>query len=423
MDGWLGVDGTVFPAWMDAGSFGGLTCAVVAAGALAAWSLVYRRGTPRQSALSILICIACAALMIFPVWWDQSRFQFFGNSLDGGEVTLVLVWIAVFGWTVPLGMLVTFLFLADPHPVAQPAMIRRSPQLDATVRLALADPGRYASVKRDDAPWAQLATVNDEQQVTLRPLLLRKRLTMIGREVDNDIVLNDERISRHHAEIRVDHNVAVLVDYGSMNGTMINQQPVSRPVPLKPGDIVELGIRRYRFMLFDGVAIPDEVETSKMPGASGMHHRKTLPPAGPPAMIALNGEATGSRWELLEPVVSIGRDTVCQIRLSDTTVSRRHAQVVRQADGYYASDLESNNGTKVNDSDLTTPRRLRNGDVLRVGTVDLRFEAMMLPSGDLYAADDAEQPTEGNVSPGQTTIPLTRDAIIRESSQDQATES
>lgn len=399
---------------MNVGSFGGLTCAVVTAAALAIWAIVYRRGTTRQSAVAILICLTCAALMIFPVWWDQSRFQFFQSSLDSSEIALVLTWIALFGWTLPLGMLTSYIALAEPNTPSEAAVSRRSPLLEATLRLALADPARYVSVRENDAPWGKLAPIDGQNPSGARPLLLRKRLTLIGREVDNDIVMNDQLISRHHVEIRLDQNVAVLVDYGSMNGTMINQQAVARPVPLKPGDILDLGTMRLVFSLVEGPTITYEVETSKMPGANGLNRRQTMPPMGPPALVAVSGETTGTRWELLEPVINIGRDATCQIRLPDTTVSRRHAQVVRQTDGYYASDLESINGTKVNEDDLTTPRRLRNGDLLRMGSVALRFETL-LPSSDAPLisepiVDEAHIAAEG-ISPSQTTIPLTRDAL------------
>lgn len=413
---------------MGAGSFGGLTCAMLAAALLAVWSLVYRRGTTRQSALAILICLACAALMIFPVWWDLSRFAFFGSSLDVIEITVVLAWIAVFGWSLPLGMLTSYMLLAEPHIQVETPAHTHSPQIEATLRLALADPARYVSVKTDSAPWAQLAVVNDEDNSPgARPMLLRKRLTLLGREVDNDVVLNDVRVSRHHAEIRIDHGRAVLLDYGSTNGTLINKQRVMRPTPLQPGDILELGMRRYQFSLLEGPASAYEEDTSKLPGANGSNRRQTMPPAGPPALVAVTGETTGSRWALLEPVVSIGRDATCQIRLSDTSVSRRHAQIVRQSDGFYASDIDSINGTRINDDELTTPRRLRNGDVLHVGAVQLRF-VMAAPDPSFTAPPataDGEPEADGRASASQITTPLSPDSsrqapVTQESQESQA---
>ena len=391
---------------MGAGSFGGLTCAMLAAALLAVWALVYRRGTTRQSALAILICLACAALMIFPVWWDQSRFAFFGSSLGAIEVTVVLAWIAFFGWILPLGMLISYMFLAEPHLQVESPTYSHSPQIEATLRLALVDPARYASVKPDGAPWGQLAVINDDDNpADIRPLRLRKRLTLLGREVDNDVVLNDVRISRHHAEIRMDHGQALLLDYGATNGTLINKQRVTRPTELRPGDILEMGMRRYQFSLLEGPASDYEEDTSKMPGANGANRRQTMPPAAPPALVALNGQATGVRWDLLEPVVNIGRDAACQIRLTDTSVSRRHAQIVRQSDGYYASDIDSTNGATVNDDDLTTPRRLRHGDILHLGAVALRFD---MPSP---VAGDGASPAQP-AQPAQTTIPLTPDGAL-----------
>lgn len=285
------------------------------------------------------------------------------------------------------------------------------------MRLAIADPARYDSINKDDAPWAQLAILGDDETGGGRPLILRKRLTLIGREVDNDIVLNDERISRHHAEIRLDHRLAVLLDFGSMNGTLINRQRVSQPVPLKRGDIVELGARRYLFSVIDAADGSHSVDTAKVPGANGAKRRQTLPPSVLPTLVVVQGEAAGSRWTLLDPVTGIGRDSTCQIQLPDATVSRRHAQIVRQSDGYYASDLESNNGTHVNDEEITTPRRLRNGDLVQVGTVALRFVAP-LADDDLARAttiddDDAHQPSNGHSSSSQTTVPLTHEMVIR----------
>ena len=73
------------------------------------------------------------------------------------------------------------------------------------------------------------------------------------------------------------------------------------------------------------------------------------------------------------------------------------------------SDIESINGTKVNEDELTTPRRLRNGDLLHLGTIDLRFVSASPDS----APDELEsgQVAGDGLSSSQNTIPLTPDAI------------
>lgn len=62
----------------------------------------------------------------------------------------------------------------------------------------------------------------------------------IGREEDNTIQLNDERISRFHLKIQADDGRLILTDLDSTNGTKINGHPVQMRV-LQPGDTVTVG--------------------------------------------------------------------------------------------------------------------------------------------------------------------------------------
>ena len=62
----------------------------------------------------------------------------------------------------------------------------------------------------------------------------------IGREDDNTIQLNDERISRFHSKIQEDGHRIILTDLDSTNGTRVNGRPVQLRV-LQPGDQVAIG--------------------------------------------------------------------------------------------------------------------------------------------------------------------------------------
>jgi pSer/pThr/pTyr-binding forkhead associated (FHA) protein len=62
----------------------------------------------------------------------------------------------------------------------------------------------------------------------------------IGREEDNDIQLNDERISRFHVKVQEDSGRVILTDLESTNGTRVNGHPVRLRV-LRPGDLIMLG--------------------------------------------------------------------------------------------------------------------------------------------------------------------------------------
>lgn len=62
----------------------------------------------------------------------------------------------------------------------------------------------------------------------------------IGREDDNDIQLNDDRVSRFHAKLQDDGGNVILTDLDSTNGTRVNGHPVQVKV-LQVGDLVTIG--------------------------------------------------------------------------------------------------------------------------------------------------------------------------------------
>ena len=69
----------------------------------------------------------------------------------------------------------------------------------------------------------------------------------IGRSQSNDICLQNNSISLHHAEIhRRRDGTFYIVDLGSTNGVMVNQEQVTQ-VEIKDGDVIELGEVRLNF--------------------------------------------------------------------------------------------------------------------------------------------------------------------------------
>ncbi|MGI8928754.1 MAG: FhaA domain-containing protein [Candidatus Limnocylindrales bacterium] len=71
--------------------------------------------------------------------------------------------------------------------------------------------------------------------VTVRPGTMR-----LGRSLDNDIVLADERVSRRHGQISVRMGMLVYTDLGSTNGSYLNSGPVTE-IALGPGDVLQVG--------------------------------------------------------------------------------------------------------------------------------------------------------------------------------------
>jgi hypothetical protein len=83
---------------------------------------------------------------------------------------------------------------------------------------------------------------------------------------------------------------------------------------------------------------------------------------------------TGERFTLAEHPISIGRRPESNIVLADPNVSRNHAEIRPQGEGFLLIDLGSTNGTKVNGVRVEQ-RMLGDGDEISFGNTRLRFEA------------------------------------------------
>jgi hypothetical protein len=70
---------------------------------------------------------------------------------------------------------------------------------------------------------------------------LEKAEIFVGRDLGNDIVINDPEVSRRHARLFLQNNTYILEDLGSTNGTSVNGQRLAAPYVLRPGDSVVFG--------------------------------------------------------------------------------------------------------------------------------------------------------------------------------------
>ena len=79
--------------------------------------------------------------------------------------------------------------------------------------------------------------------------LLNSNITRVGRELNNDISLDDITVSRSHAVINRDENGFSVKDLGSLNGTYINAV-VAREQSLNDGDEIQIG--KFHLTIFMG---------------------------------------------------------------------------------------------------------------------------------------------------------------------------
>jgi two-component system, cell cycle response regulator len=102
--------------------------------------------------------------------------------------------------------------------------------------------------------------------------------------------------------------------------------------------------------------------------------RPIAPSGKGPVLVHLYppGPGLGVCYALNQAPLLIGRGDDCDVRIPDNSVSRRHACIRPDPEGYYAFDLDSTNGTFVNDV-AVEQTKLKDGDTLRVGNRIYRF--------------------------------------------------
>lgn len=102
------------------------------------------------------------------------------------------------------------------------------------------------------------------------------------------------------------------------------------------------------------------------------HHRH---PGNMSKIRIVNGPYRGREKSLGEKSLTIGRDAEAGIQILDRSASRFHAEIFPVGGMYFVRDLDSKNGTYVNDDRLGDEELLREGDVIKIGTTELVFES------------------------------------------------
>lgn len=99
----------------------------------------------------------------------------------------------------------------------------------------------------------------------------------------------------------------------------------------------------------------------------------------PACLLAVGGELNGSIFNLVQGDNTIGRNPDCSISLDFHGVSRRHFTIEVDGAGVaIVTDLGSANGTYLNNTKLTEPTVLKRADMIKIGSIAMKF----LPSGD-----------------------------------------
>ncbi|MCZ7674258.1 MAG: FHA domain-containing protein [Chloroflexi bacterium] len=181
---------------------------------------------------------------------------------------------------------------------------------------------------------------------------LTKNIITIGRDAQNDIVIDADVVSRRHAQITLQGSDYWITDMGSTNGVAINGGRIlpHQLVKLDDGALLRIG---DQFGNSVSMTFQLTAQQTAVPG-------KTI------RLGQLNlGQAA---------VYTLGRETNNQVQLNHPSVSRRHAEIQRTPQGEVIRDLGSANGTYVNGMRLTKTHLLQAGDIVQIGSFKLVYD-------------------------------------------------
>lgn len=215
------------------------------------------------------------------------------------------------------------------------------------------------------SPTVQLPSLTDPAG---REHWIRPGSNSIGRS--GDIIIEDSRVSRRHAQLSYDGTLVLLEDLESTNGTQLNGESLAPGElrPLEPGDTIGLGGYLLTF------SAPGTSQKTEM-GAGGRTAQLEAAPTLEQAFAYLIGD--NLRLPLKEGQNTFGRKVGNDVVIADPYVSGSHGVIEIENDEFWITDLGSTNGTLLNGAKLSPNMRtsISSEDVIRLGSIELRVVA------------------------------------------------
>lgn len=272
-------------------------------------------------------------------------------------------------------------------------------------------------------------------------------VTIVGRSKDVGIVIDDDQISRRHAQLTPIAEGLEIEDLGSSNGTSLNGKREKKFIAAD-GDVIKFYVHQFTVSIPSQQKATPDVDATRMhvpenTDATRMHvpeTEKAVPSEktekaddadrawwetsdeGPvntvllqpsdinsnpatsnmmhfgvaenPRLLCATGPLAGKAFQLGEGRFVIGREAECDIRIDNEGISVKHAQIIHEGDTWKLVNLLSSNGTFLN-GERVQSAYLNSGDEIRLGPVGFLFQ---LPGG-------LAVKSQGKSSAGTSTTP------------------
>ncbi len=222
---------------------------------------------------------------------------------------------------------------------------------------------------------------------------IEKDSLWLGRDPSGDIVLDATAImvSRKHAEIRRQGNDHIIYDNKSFNGTLVNNQRISAPIPLYHNDRIQLG--------HGGPILKFNLPNKIAPTGNDLAGQRSVAINQMPELVVNEGQAGAgtmifnmgevsqkvakseiNEQQLLMQVsfggkneIVIGRNESSDIKLDGLQISNEHARLRKTSKGIFIEDLSSTNGVYLNGNRISRQQISPNDSIL-IGSFVIKID-------------------------------------------------
>jgi len=183
-----------------------------------------------------------------------------------------------------------------------------------------------------------------------------------GRSDNNDLVLKERNISRHHFQLEIVDNRIIIEDRGSYNRTFVNDREISEKMEIFVGDVISIG--DYNIYL-------EQDDDSALKTAATAKASKQVAPEN--LLLAKTGYIGGKVFPLKGAETVIGSHVSADVYLYNPEIPALHSKLIFDGNMYLLvkGDYKGRYSLVVNDMEIDSVD-MRHGDEVRVG--DFVFE-------------------------------------------------
>jgi pSer/pThr/pTyr-binding forkhead associated (FHA) protein len=226
----------------------------------------------------------------------------------------------------------------------------------------------------------------------------------IGRQKDNDVIIDNLAVSGYHGKIDSAGDGFIYVDLKSKNGSFINKEPVSSHW-LDNGDVINIGKHSLTFTYFEGESLRSDKQASEMENTMIIDTNKyrsmaekndfeptqVAPPETEPKSTSKGASAKNNKKKkirgyltylvggegtlaLKQKVIKIGKDAASDILVRGWNIGKTAATISRTRNGYFFSYVSGLAKPKINDKKASKkPQKLSELDIISIGSTKLQF--------------------------------------------------